>query len=154
MPFRWLLLGIGANMLLTAQWHDWGGGYCFGPRLLADLTPVLVFLIVPVVPRLKSLGLRFVFFLSASYSMLIHFLGAYISWKWEVGSYWNPYHHPLVFMLTGGDLNGFSSRFILTFVTVLLILSATYLGWRWAKRFELRMRDISARDNRGGFRRC
>ena len=29
-----------ATLLLYAKWHAWWGGWCYGPRYLADLTPV------------------------------------------------------------------------------------------------------------------
>ena len=37
------LLGVAvvATVLLYARWHAWWGGWCYGPRLLADLSPVL-----------------------------------------------------------------------------------------------------------------
>ncbi|HEX9289234.1 MAG TPA: hypothetical protein VF904_06920 [Anaeromyxobacteraceae bacterium] len=37
------MLGVSvvATILLYAKWHAWWGGWCYGPRLLADLSPVL-----------------------------------------------------------------------------------------------------------------
>ncbi|HEX7623257.1 MAG TPA: hypothetical protein VF400_06765, partial [Anaeromyxobacteraceae bacterium] len=33
--------GSAATVVLYAKWHAWWGGWCYGPRLLSDLTPVL-----------------------------------------------------------------------------------------------------------------
>lgn len=46
-----LAAGSAALVLLLAR-ADWRGGYCYGPRFLTDLLPILVWLLVPVVVRL------------------------------------------------------------------------------------------------------
>jgi hypothetical protein len=33
--------GALATLLLYARWHAWWGGWCYGPRMLAELSPVL-----------------------------------------------------------------------------------------------------------------
>gem|GEM_PF-961181 len=40
-----LFLLISENLLLTAAWHSWIGGWCYGPRLLV---PMLPFWMIPV----------------------------------------------------------------------------------------------------------
>ena len=43
-----------ALLLLSSIWFDWWGGYSFGYRLIADLMPLLVLLILPVLDRVFS----------------------------------------------------------------------------------------------------
>jgi hypothetical protein len=35
------LLAAGATVLYYARWHDWKGGWCYGPRFLCEAMPVL-----------------------------------------------------------------------------------------------------------------
>ena len=43
-PLHRALLGAAlATILLYARWHAWWGGWCFGPRVLCDLSPLLAF---------------------------------------------------------------------------------------------------------------
>ena len=41
------LLFFLAHLLVYAKWPDWPGGDCYGPRLMADVLPVLALLILP-----------------------------------------------------------------------------------------------------------
>jgi hypothetical protein len=49
---RWLGAGVVATLLLYANYRDWWGGWSYGPRLLADLSPALAFLLLPMLQRL------------------------------------------------------------------------------------------------------
>jgi hypothetical protein len=40
---RALLAACVTTILLYARWHTWWGGWCFGPRMLCDLSPLLAF---------------------------------------------------------------------------------------------------------------
>lgn len=48
---RWLGGGAVAAILLYANYRDWWGGWSYGPRLLADLSPALAFLLLPALER-------------------------------------------------------------------------------------------------------
>ncbi len=125
-----------ALILITAKWHSYGGGTCFGPRLLADLDPVLVFACVPVVFILNRRKWGFCWCLAASISILIHFMGVYLSWKWEAGdNLWSPARHPIFFFLTGGDATEVLNRVLLSAATVMILLAAGWLAFRWSKYF-------------------
>ena len=54
-----LTLGVVAHLFLYGK-TDWRGGYCYGPRFLIDLLPILIWLLVPVLARTGP-ALRLVF---------------------------------------------------------------------------------------------
>src|SRR5207245_6039497 len=77
--------GFAILLLSCSKWAVWWGGACYGPRLLADATPLLAFAMFPCAERLRSRGLaRAVFAATLAWSVLAHGLGAY----WDDGS-WN-----------------------------------------------------------------
>jgi hypothetical protein len=54
---RWTgLAALGSTTLLLAIFGRWWGGYCFGPRLFTDSSPLLVLLAVPAALRWRRLG--------------------------------------------------------------------------------------------------
>ncbi len=63
---------------VMAKWTGWQGGWFYGPRMLADITPFLILLIVPVVEnKIWNYKLfKIIFFLLALISISIHLLGA------------------------------------------------------------------------------
>ena len=89
---RALSVGILPTLLLYGKWISWWGGWSYGPRLLADLTPFLTICIVPCVLRLETLhqrrrmlrGSRWLFLTLAVWSIWAHALGAF----WDDGR-WN-----------------------------------------------------------------
>jgi hypothetical protein len=75
---RWLCLSVAGCLLLNARWGMWWGGTCYGPRLLADLSPVLVVLITPLAPRLRRDALlRALFAVLLVWSIGMHAIGAF-----------------------------------------------------------------------------
>ncbi len=84
-----LLRAIGAGFVLLlalmSKWAVWWGGACYGPRLLADATPLLALAMVPCADIVRSRAwLRAAFAVTLVWSVVAHGLGAY----WEDGS-WN-----------------------------------------------------------------
>jgi hypothetical protein len=81
---RALSLGIVPTLLLYGKWISWWGGWSYGPRLLADLTPILTICLVPCAVRLEASGPRswtlrggrWVFLALALWSVWAHMLGA------------------------------------------------------------------------------
>ncbi|HEY3352121.1 MAG TPA: hypothetical protein VGQ83_02650 [Polyangia bacterium] len=54
-----LLLGIiGVVTLVSCRFRIWHGGYCWGPRYLAPLTPLLMLLALPWLPEALARGRR------------------------------------------------------------------------------------------------
>lgn len=51
---RYLVAGATAVFLEQAVFGSWWAGWCFGPRYLADLLPFLIFFLVPLGPRIRS----------------------------------------------------------------------------------------------------
>ena len=69
-------------LLFIASWSDWHGGWSYGPRMLADITPFLTLLLVPVVKINKiwqSKIFKLLFFLAASFSIFVHLLGSTVA---------------------------------------------------------------------------
>jgi len=70
-----LAFGAAALILLHAK-TDWRGGSGYGPRYIADLMPILIWLLVPVVVRLKQPG-RAAFIAAVAVSVLIQMVGVF-----------------------------------------------------------------------------
>src|SRR5262249_41557538 len=75
---RWLAGAAGASVLMLAGFSVWWGGHSFGPRLLADVLPILALLLLPVWPRLQgSRPLRAVFLVLLGLSVGVQVVGAF-----------------------------------------------------------------------------
>lgn len=80
-PALWRALSLGPPMvvLLVSKWITWWGGHSWGPRLLADIDPVLCFVLYPVIPYLDRRRLaKAVFVVLALWSVAAHALGAWL----------------------------------------------------------------------------
>jgi Dolichyl-phosphate-mannose-protein mannosyltransferase len=80
-------IGVGTLLVLAfyGKWKPWWGGATFGPRLLADLTPLLAFALHPWrAPLASSRVLRGLFAAVLLWSVAAHAVGAF----WEDRS-WN-----------------------------------------------------------------
>jgi hypothetical protein len=83
--------GVGALVvvLLYARWWPWWGGHTFGPRLLADVAPVLALALYPLRDGLnRSPWIKAAFATALLWSMAAHSIGAF--WD-DIG--WNA--HPV-----------------------------------------------------------
>jgi len=85
----WLLRALGVGLVLWlalhARWWMWWGGTTYGPRLTADLTPLLTLAIVPCVAAMRrSTAVRIAFGAAVVWSIFAHVSGAY----WDDGT-WN-----------------------------------------------------------------
>jgi len=82
---RYLSVGVLFTILFYGKWRVWWGGWTYGPRILADLTPILALLLYPLKDLLKrSRGLKAVFIIFAVWSIAAHSIGAF----WDDGE-WN-----------------------------------------------------------------
>ena len=51
---RYLLVSTLGVYFIRAKFSGWWGGWCYGPRYLTDVLPILAFLLVPIWPVLRS----------------------------------------------------------------------------------------------------
>jgi len=91
------------HMAILAIWPLWWGGWSYGPRMLTDLLPYLMYWLIPVVavlfgfdhshyqmpslPASKTPGLKLAFIALAGFSFVVHFRGANIQETFD----WNRY---------------------------------------------------------------
>ncbi len=80
---RWLAATLGgaflAHLAFTGRWREWHGGECFGPRLMTDALPLLLFFAPEGLAKLQALGA-----LLAAISIGVQALGAMAyDGRWE-----------------------------------------------------------------------
>jgi hypothetical protein len=86
----YLAIAAALHWVIISAFADWTAGFCFGPRYFSDITPLLMFFLVPAVqeyakrgkPKLALAG----FTLCAGIAVFIHMRGATV---WAVEE-WNP----------------------------------------------------------------
>jgi hypothetical protein len=67
-----------AHTLLISQWHGWWGGFNYGPRLLADIVPCLVILMVPAMPSIeRHASLKAALVAALACSIAVQAIGAF-----------------------------------------------------------------------------
>ena len=130
-----LLISALALILLISKYVAWPGGFCFGPRYFSDMDPLLVFACVPAVVLLKRKGWGEFGCLTVAFSLLVHFLGAYLTWKWEDEPLWAFARHPVGFFLLGGEGANLSARTAISLLTAFVIGLVAWIALRWAKAF-------------------
>jgi hypothetical protein len=86
---RALAVGVVLTVLLYSRWAKWWGGFTYGPRLLADLSPALTFGMLPLAGELRHRrDGQIAFALLAVWSVGAHALGAFVddhvAWNWRV----------------------------------------------------------------------
>ena len=115
---RYSSIGALLTVLLYSKWWVWWGGWTYGPRLLADLSPLLALVLYPLDDLLqKSRSLHRIFVLSLVWSMGAHAIGAFWSdpfwnvtmdvdrfpqhlWSWTNNQLVNPPRRLLDLLLT------------------------------------------------------
>ncbi len=96
---RYLSIGVIANILLYSKFFCWWAGYTYGPRLLADITPILCLFLIETKFLFTKTYLKIAFFVLAAFSITAHAIGAYADhMRWnadfdinlhpKVGWYW------------------------------------------------------------------
>src|SRR5262245_9906837 len=83
--FRSLAVGVIATLLVVGHWFLWWGGQSWGPRLLADTTPVLCFFLYPLTGLLdRRRAMKVAFLVLVGLSVAAHGLGAFVyDGRWE-----------------------------------------------------------------------
>jgi hypothetical protein len=80
------LVATGLTVLFYARWHDWPGGWCYGPRFLCETMPLLCLLFAIAYEDLQRYWWRAVATSLVAVSVAIHLVGVfgyggYISWQ-------------------------------------------------------------------------
>jgi hypothetical protein len=85
-PFRPAAVGTCGLLLVAFKWFDWWGGWSFGYRLVVDVVPLLVLLLIPVARDIGDCRwLRAGALVLTAWSVLVQILGAFF---YEQGG-WN-----------------------------------------------------------------
>jgi hypothetical protein len=134
---RYVGVGVVLGILLYGKWWSWWGGASYGPRLLADLAPLLAVLLYPIAPLARAR--RDVLALAvalAAWSILAHGIGAFVddlSWNADVTvdeapqHLWSPADNQLVQPLRAAATAGLVAALGLpTSRTSPALLSASY----------------------------
>ncbi|MCG8460864.1 MAG: glycosyltransferase family 39 protein [Holophagales bacterium] len=86
-----LALIIVLHWLMISSWFSWWGGMVYGPRLFADLLPIFMFFLIPVVAAFERRrrwhqAWAAVFLVTLTWSIWVHREGAtrYAVWDWNV----------------------------------------------------------------------
>jgi hypothetical protein len=89
-PGLWRALSLGPPMviLLISKWLTWWGGHSWGPRLLADIAPILCFFLYPITLYLDRRRLAKVLFVVLGlWSVAVHALGAMVyDRRWDASA--------------------------------------------------------------------
>ncbi len=75
--FRYLSIGVVANLLLYSKFFMWWGGSTYGPRLLADLSPILCLFLCEIKMLFIKGYARIIFIVLTTFSIAAHAIGAY-----------------------------------------------------------------------------
>lgn len=79
---RFFSVVIFLYIAFVAKWSAWHGGWSYGPRMLADITPFLILLTSPVANDTKiwtNFIFKRIFWIIGFVSVFIHFLGATVA---------------------------------------------------------------------------
>jgi len=74
---RYLSIGVIANLFLYSKFFMWWGGSTYGPRLLADLSPILCLFFLPIKTFLAKRSTKIIFIVLMIFSIAAHAIGAY-----------------------------------------------------------------------------
>jgi hypothetical protein len=77
-------LGVGAilSIMLAAKWHKTSGGESFGPRLLADITPIMALGLFPFADSIRNRrAFAVAFAVLGTWSITANMSGAFISYR-------------------------------------------------------------------------
>jgi hypothetical protein len=75
---RCLGIGVVLTVTMVSKWHSWEGGFTYGPRLLADLTPALALALYPLEDWLIDIrAARIAFAALLAWSITAHSVGAF-----------------------------------------------------------------------------
>jgi hypothetical protein len=83
---RYMILGMGVVFYMHARMGGWWAGWCYGPRYLTDIVPLLTFFVLPVLPELRrSAVLGVAFTVAVAAGLWVQAVGAcyYTRGSWD-----------------------------------------------------------------------
>ena len=98
-------LASAATILVLILWEYWDGGWGYGARMLTDVLPYLMLLLIPIFAQLQGLS-RLTFWGFAVYAAVLQAFGLWdygVRWHWHWANYqydvWNvPESEPLFYL--------------------------------------------------------
>ncbi|OHB71420.1 MAG: hypothetical protein A2W23_05955 [Planctomycetes bacterium RBG_16_43_13] len=79
------------QILMISSWYSWWGGGSYGPRMLTDISPAMVLLMIPALDGIRPSAIkRSALVLSISVSIFIQIIGAFFYPKGNIGVDENP----------------------------------------------------------------
>lgn len=99
-----LAIGVVLQLLLYASTSTWRSPFVYGPRMLVGALPILVWLLAPVVARLRGAG-RAVFGVGVAVSILVQLIGAFhfpSHFRRFASDIWYPHLYPPYMQLKAG----------------------------------------------------
>jgi len=120
--YRFLAAAAGAYVLFLSAWFMWWGGHCYGYRMLVDLVPILIVLMVPAWRLLSgSAGFRLLFAVLLAWSVFLQGAGAlYYGDRWN-GRRHIDRHPERLWWVRGGQID-------------YMLAKARERGWRVERR--------------------
>jgi len=86
---RYLGVAVACFTFVMSKWHAWAGGWSFGPRMLVDIAPLLIFLMIPALQWLgQSRGVITVFTVFLMISIVVQLAGLSM---FDAGWYWQQF---------------------------------------------------------------
>ena len=74
--FRYLGLAVASFILVMSRWHAWAGGWSFGPRMLVDIAPLFILVMIPALEWLgQNRGVTAVFIIFLMISITVQLAG-------------------------------------------------------------------------------
>lgn len=121
--FRYLGVAVASFTLMMSKWHAWAGGWSFGPRMLVDITPLLILLMIPALEWLgQSRGVvtAFAIFLMMSIAAQLAGLSMFDAGWYEQQfltgynevAFWSIRSSELVYYINRFGIPGFFSRIL------------------------------------------
>jgi len=120
---RYLGVGVASFTLVMSKWHAWAGGWSFGPRMLVDITPLLILLMIPALEWLgqgRGVVVVFTVFLIISIAVQLAGLSMFdagwyrqeFSTGYNEAAFWSIRSSELAYYIGRFGVAGFFSRIL------------------------------------------
>jgi len=110
---------------LVSKWAMWWGGHCYGPRMLADITPILCLFLYPSFERFKAGLTKYLVVILSVLSISLHALGAFGDGRWNGYPKDVDRHPERLWSWIDSPLVYYGERLVFSKVTIDLLLLAS-----------------------------